>query len=44
MGWQQWVVSQDRAELIGPCGCRVPNSGEGLRKAKAHKCEETDDE
>jgi len=39
MGWTTWTVSEDRTELIGPCGHRVPNSGAGVRQAAKHKCE-----
>lgn len=39
MPWTEWKVSDDRTELIGPCGCRVENSFDGVKQARTHQPE-----
>ena len=42
--FETWVVSEDRTELIGPCGCRVANSITGILAARKHTCPASESE
>ena len=44
MAWRTWVIDSNTRELIGPCGCRVPGTAEGLKQAQNHVCEKSKDE
>lgn len=34
----KWVIDRNvsPSEIVGPCGCRLPNTPEGHREAKGH--------
>ena len=38
---KKWFYSDDRRELIGPCGCRVPNAAASIRLMQEHECQES---
>lgn len=38
--WTTWRIDHEASQLVGPCGCRVPNTLDGMLAAKAHECDE----
>jgi hypothetical protein len=36
--WTEWRIDREAGELVGPCGCRVPNSLAGMKEARTHAC------
>jgi hypothetical protein len=36
--WQSWEIDRKSDELVGPCGCRVPNNYAGVMAAREHDC------